>query len=97
MADEKFNTFWKLLASVTYEQLQAALARKARHLTDTELLYIRTAHKAMHADSIEKIECLADAWLCSEAIHETPRLTNRSRALYQFADIAVVSMVRTGV
>lgn len=97
MADEKFNTFWNALASVTYTQLQGALKRKARHLTDTELLYIRTAHKAMHADSIEEIERLSNAWLCSEAIHGTPRLTNRSRALYQFADIAVVSMVHCGV
>ncbi|MEF8768854.1 MAG: hypothetical protein ABTS16_22850 [Candidatus Accumulibacter phosphatis] len=97
MSDAQFDIFWKALSSVTYAQLQASLARRARHLTDTELLYIRTAHKAIHADSIEEKEDLAEAWLESEAIHSTPHLTARSYALYQFADVVVESMVYTGV
>lgn len=88
------------LRKMSYAQMQAKLARKAGHFTDTELFYFRTIHKALHIADVEEAEDFTDTWLCSEAIHETPHLpgtTDRSYALYRLADCMVESLVHTGV
>lgn len=88
------------LRKMSYAQMQAKLARKAGHFTDTELFYFRTIHKALHCDDADAGADFTLTWLCSEAIHETPHLpgtTERSYSLYKLADCMVESLVHTGV
>ncbi len=85
------------LRKMSYAQMQAKLARKAGRYTDTELFYFRTIHKALHINDAEEAAGFTLGWLCSEAIHSTPHMTERSYALYKLADCMVESLARTGV